>query len=129
MKIGTMPEHHDMARTEYGRVAVDFAVAIAQGNYGVARQMLVRSLQDEWSEQRLKQRFERMMKGGPVTEINALEGYDEYPDKPDGDVGGMYVSIGGHEPNEPILTFNEAVMVFVRREAEGLRIRELQWGR
>jgi len=119
----------ELIATEYGKVGLEFAQSLASGCYEVAHTMLTAELKQKWPAERIKQTFERMIQHGAVTRIEAMEGYDDYPDQQSGDIGGVYVSISGHDPREPLFTYNEAVMVHVRREREGPRIRKIIWGR
>ena len=119
----------ELVATEYGRIGLEFAQALIGGHYQVAHAMLTQELQQKWPVDKLKERLERMIQRGVVDGVVAEEGYDDYTDKPDGDIGGVYVSIYGHDATEPLFTFSEAVMIFVRRDDEGPRIREISWGR
>lgn len=119
----------DFANTEYGKFGLEFAFALAGGSYDVAHEMLTDELRRSWSPVRIQQTFEQMIQHGVVTGIAALDGSDKFPDDDARDIGGVYISISGHVQGEPLLTYNEAVMVHVRREQHGLRIRKLTWGR
>jgi len=114
--------------TEYGRLAVDFAQALAGDQYVTAREMLAQQLKSEMPEERLKDRFRKLIFGGVVAQIEAMEGYDQYPDKPPEDIGGVCLALHCHEQDKPLMSHNAFLMVFVKREAGGPRIREVRWG-
>lgn len=134
----TKPRPRQMERSQYwdepspqvvDDLGVNFAKALTAGEFDNAHSMLSQGMKEAWPPERLKARFEKMTGKGVVEDITAEEGYAHYANQPEGDLGGIYVSIVGHEREDPIFTFSEAVMVFVTNEAGVPRIREIRWGR
>jgi len=64
----------DFSKTEYGKVGLAFAHALASGDFDSAHAMLSDQLRHLWPPARIQQTFERMMQYGVVTEIEALDG-------------------------------------------------------
>ena len=60
----------------------------------------------------------------PITEVDLVSEciLEDWPAKQEGDVGYVYVALTGDG-------FCEAVTVTLTREADTIRIRELEWGR
>jgi hypothetical protein len=119
----------DVAPPEVTEIGVAFANALATGRYEDACKLLTSPLRADWPPAKLKSQFERMTMGGVVTDVEALEAHAKYANRRNDDLGGVYVSISGHALDQPVMTYNEAVLVFVVSQPEGPRIREIIWGR
>lgn len=117
------------APPEVERTGLDFTNALVAGDYKKANFLLTPQLAQQWPPDRLKDTFERMTLRGVVTQVEGEVGYADYPNKPPGDLGGVYIAVLGHQRDAPVMTFSEAVMVFVRQDPEGPRIRQIIWGR
>ena len=119
-----MPVGKALLATEYGRLGVAFAEALSGEDFQRAYAMLSPSLQEHSSLDEMICEFRSMIEygDGPVMDVTPEEGYTSYPDKPVEDIGGVYVSLRGDG-------FLEGILVFVCRESDGPRIREVQWRR
>jgi len=108
------------------RVAEQFGHAIARCDYAAAHSLLSKSAQAIHSPESLKQSVEELISvgDGPITDVDLVSEciLEHWPAKQAGDVGYVYVALTGDG-------FCEAVTVSLTREADGIRIRELEWGR
>jgi hypothetical protein len=110
-----MSDHKSFAQT--------FAERLAARDYAAAHPMLTTELQDRLSLAQLRMQFERMCRPGwKFDGIEVLQTMDDWPDRRSGDLGWVYVSIGGE-------VYSEAVTVVVAQEQREPRIRELEFGR
>lgn len=107
-----------------GRVALSFARALVDKQYGKAWQMLTRTLRDELSVDSLRSNYQEMVDYGQglARMIDVTYIMDNWPGRQDRDIGWAYVSIAGDD-------FSEAVTVIVCEEDGEARIRSLEWGR
>jgi hypothetical protein len=108
------------------RVAEQFGRSIAQGDYATAHSLLTEGARAAHSPDDLKQAVEQMIAigDGPITDVALVSEciLEDWPDKQESDVGYVYVALTGDG-------FCEAVTVTLTREADKIRIRELEWGR
>ena len=108
------------------RVAEQFGRLLAQGDYAAAHSLLTEGARGAHSPDDLKQAVEEMIAigDGPITDVALVSEciLADWPDKQDSDVGYVYVALTGDG-------FCEAVTVTLTREADEIRIRELEWGR
>ena len=108
------------------RVAEQFGRSIAQGDYAAAHSLLTEGARAVHSQDAIKQAVEEMIAigDGPITDVALVSEciLEDWPDKQESDVGYVYVALTGDG-------FCEAVTVTLTREADEIRIRELEWGR
>lgn len=104
---------------EYKNIAVKFSEALSKQNFASAVSFVSSECSDD-----LAYEFKEMISygDGPVTNIELMTSMEDWPDKKHGDVGWAYVSMSGSG-------FNEAVAVIVCEKEDGLKIREIEWGR
>ncbi len=107
-----------------GAVAIAFARALVAGKYKIAHEMLSASLQEAVSVEHLKKTYETMIEYGnsPPNYVDVDVAVDDWPGKPEADIGWVYVSIAGD-------SYAEAVTVIVTQEQTKQVIREIEWGR
>lgn len=110
--------------SEHGKVAFQFASAIANSNFPEAYGLLSEEQQNEQSPEMLEEGFKKMIeyRKGPVRHIELINEMMEWPAKEAHDVGWAYVAILGDE-------FSEAVSVVVSEENTQYKIRKIEWGR
>ncbi len=108
------------------RVAEQFGLAVAKGDFAAAHALLTRDAQILHSPADLREAVEEMIAtgDGPITEVAPVSEciLEDWPGKQGNDVGYVYVALTGDG-------FCEAVTVTLCREADQIRIRELEWGR
>jgi len=106
------------------KLAVEFAEAVASGDYARAHAFLASSLRSTLSAAQLKSDFTNMTSygSGVPTTIATTVTMDSWPDKQSGDVKWVYVSIAND-------TYSEAVTVVVADEGGKSVIRSVEWGR
>lgn len=111
----------------FGRVAIEFAQALVDGDFERAHRLLTPARRAELSPAVLQQEMAAMW--GPWTDgpprrvgFDAEFAGEQWPAKQPGDVGWAYVGIFGDSAVE-------AVTVTVAATDDGLRIREVVWGR
>jgi hypothetical protein len=107
-------------------VAEEFGKLIAEEDCVAAHRLLTRGAQKVHSPAKLKKAVKTMTAydPGPIREIEVMTDmilYD-WPDKEPGDLAWVYVSLVGD-------SFVEAVSLVIVEEADGTRIRQLEWGR
>jgi hypothetical protein len=113
--------------TPHGKVAVEFASALVEGDFARAHALLAPRLRQELTPQDLRDRLYSMFREYATGEPTRILFDDEYsaedwPAKQPGDLGWAYVGILGED-------FAEAVTVTVA-DVEGERcIRHIEWGR
>ena len=107
-------------------VAEQFGHAIARCDYVAAHSLLSKAARAAHSPESIKQAVEEMIAigDGPITEVDLVSEciLEDWPAKQERDVGYVYVALTGDG-------FCEAVTVTLTREADAIRIRELEWGR
>ena len=110
--------------TKHGKIAFDFATALANSDYTSAHGLLSESLKNEWSSDSLKKEYEEMIEygEGDVTHIEVMNEMIEWPTKENNDLGWAYVAMSGND-------FSEAVAVVICNEKNHLKVREIEWGR
>ena len=111
-------------------VAVDFSRAFVDGRFKDAHGRLCRALRSEFTPARLEEEFRSMgsYDGGRLTEIQEMEGMDDWPDKQPADICWCYVAVSGKSARHEG-SISEAVQVVLMREDEGVFIRTVEWGR
>jgi hypothetical protein len=108
--------------TPQGKIALQFAQLLVARNFVDAQAMLTPELRSRHSAADLQTQFDGMIsnwQGMPVTDVEAMNVLDEWPDRQAADMGWAYVSIGCDR-------FNEAVAVVV---TDAGLIRSIEWGR
>jgi len=105
-------------------LAVEFATAIAAGDYGRAHAFLSSGLRSATPASKLQTDYTEMVSygSGARTTIAAMTALDSWPEKQPGDVEWVYVAIAND-------TYSEAVTVVVAQENDKLVIRAIEWGR
>lgn len=108
----------------YKKTAYNFANALAKENYTDAFKLLSSNIESQWSPQKLKESYEKIIEygEGPATNVEVVDSMDYWPDKKDDDIGWAYVAIEGGD-------YAEAVTVIVSKENGDYRIRDIEWGR
>ena len=108
------------------QVAEQFGQLIAKSDYAAAHRLFTKAAQRFHSPDELKKAFEQMTAyaAGPVRQVEVMEDFvlDDWPDKQDGDIASVYVSLVGDD-------YVEAVSVVLAEETGALRIRQIEWGR
>lgn len=109
---------------DYRAVALEFVDALAARDYSGAYAMTSSEFKQGMSEGGLRRVFETIV---PLDwEFGKIEVAEQtlttWPTRQPADVGWAYVSIGGD-------VYSEAVTVVVTLEGDGLRIREVEFGR
>jgi hypothetical protein len=112
-----------------GQIAVDFANALVAEDYSAAHALLTGELQQKLTPDSLRSKLYGMFEGYAQGKPERIW-FDEatnpplevWPGKRPGDVCRAYVGIEGED-------FNEAVDLLIVRQPDGLRIREIFWGR
>ncbi|MBV5260720.1 hypothetical protein FLX56_20095 [Synechococcus moorigangaii CMS01] len=102
-------------------IALNFAQALVQGQFELARRLLAPTLQQQYSTSHLQRIFTEMLAygDGPPTDVAVVATMTDWPEKQPADWGWVYVSIAGDG-------YGEAVTVIVGRDR---LIRALEWGR
>jgi len=110
--------------TPHTKVAVEFATALASGDYGRAHAFLSQPLRSATPVAELEAEYKEMVSygSGAPTTVAAMTAMDEWPDKQPDDVEWVYVAIAND-------TYSEAVTVVVAHENGKLVIRSIEWGR
>ena len=107
-------------------IAEQFGHAITRCDYLAAHSLLSERAQIIHSPERIKQSVEKMIAAGdgPITDAELVTEciLEDWPARQEGDVGYVYVALVGDG-------FCEAVAVTLVREADAIRIRQLEWGR
>lgn len=114
-------------KTPHGRVAVEFASALVDGEFERAHALLVADLQRRLGPDDLRQclfdMFVDYASGLPTSiRIDEQPVCDDWPGKLPEDIGWAYVSIEGED-------FVEAVTVIVTDVKGQHLIRDVEWGR
>jgi hypothetical protein len=111
-------------------VAVDFSRALVAGRFDEAHGHLCRSLRSALTPAELEEDFRSMGRydGGILTEIEEMEGMDDWPDKQPDDICWCYIAVTGKSARYEG-SICEAVQVVLMREDEGIFIRTIEWGR
>ena len=108
----------------YKKTAYDFANALAKEDYTEAFKLLGSKIESQWSPQKLKTSYEKMIEygEGPATNVEVVESMNDWPDRKDDDIGWACVAIEGSD-------YTEAVTVIVSKENGDYRVRDIEWGR
>jgi len=108
------------------QVAEEFGKLIAEEDYVAAHRLLTREAQKVYSPAKLKKAVKTITAydPGPIREVEVMTDaiLFDWPDKAPGDLAWIYVSLVGD-------SFVEAVSLVLVEEADGTRIRQLEWGR
>ena len=104
--------------------ALKFTQALAARDYAAGYAMGAQEFRDKVSLQQLTAEFEEIVPEdwGSTDPIAVGETMDEWPGKGPGDIGWVYVSIGGD-------VYSEALVVIVAAEEGGLKVRDVEFGR
>ena len=111
-------------KSPHTTLAVEFATAIAAGDYERAHTFLSSGLRSATPASKLQTDYTEMVSygSGVPTTIAAMTAMDSWPEKQPGDVEWVYVAIAND-------TYSEAVTVVVAQENDTLVIRSIEWGR
>jgi hypothetical protein len=113
-------------RTIDTTVAEQFGHAIVRGDFEAAHAFLTEDAQKIYTPQAMRESVTLMTSyaDGPLLRVRITEGavWDEWPDKQFDDVATVYVSLEGD-------SFAEAATVILATTDDGLRIRDIEWGR
>lgn len=111
------------ADADFCAVAESFAEALMDLRFDDALALMSASQQQLLTPQDLARSYAAMVPdAASVTEVGVVDVMADWPDKLPADRGWAYVSMSGDD-------FAEAVTVVVEEGAEGLRIRQVEWGR
>jgi hypothetical protein len=105
-------------------VAMNFARALAAGDYPRAHGLLSASLKASRTAEQLGAEYAEMIsygEGAPDI-LQVMTTMDDWPDKRLGDTEWVYVAMANN-------TYSEAVTVVVAQEDGRLVIRSIEWGR
>lgn len=105
-------------------VALDFARALTNRDYGRAYEMTARDYRQRIPLETMQAAFDEMVPAdfGPVTSLEVGLTMESWPGKQGADVGWVYVSIGGD-------VYSEGVTVVVTMEDGSLKARDVEFGR
>jgi hypothetical protein len=110
----------------YENIAVEFAEALVSKRWEDARAFLDPQLQKNLPNEGLQKQYEDMFRygEGPALQVHFDPQFSmqQWPDKKEGDVGWVYVSLIGDG-------CVEAVTVVVSEHESRLKIRSIEWGR
>ena len=111
-------------QAEYGRVALEFATALVDGDFDKAHSLICQPCRADLPLAQLKAEYNEMIEygDGPPDFVEIMETLTDWPSRADGDIGWAYVAISGDG-------FSEAVAVVVSEDGDNKRIREIEWGR
>lgn len=110
--------------TSHGKVALEFAIALVNGKFEDAYQLLSSSIRADWSPSKLQEKYEKMVGYFDATpDFIHVDGVmADWPSKQPDDIGWAYTSIACDG-------YCEAVTVIVCNENGKHSIREIEWGR
>ncbi|PSR18272.1 hypothetical protein C8255_08290 [filamentous cyanobacterium CCP3] len=110
----------------YAQLAVEFARALARGDFTLANTLLSPELGADLTPDRLRETYEAMIEygDGPSTDVELIVTMEQWqlPEQRSTDLGWAYVAIAGEG-------YSEAVTVIVESTQDGPRIRDIEWGR
>ncbi|WGV27479.1 hypothetical protein [Halotia branconii] len=111
-------------KTPHGKVALEFATALANGKFEDAYQLLSSSICGNWSPSVLQDTYEEMIEysSTPTNYIQVEAVMTDWPGKQPQDIGWAYTLIACDGETE-------AVTVIVCTENEKHLIRDIEWGR
>ena len=107
------------------KIAKQFGKFIAKSDFVAAHGLLTKGAQKRHSPDKLRKNFEQTTAyaPGPVRKVEVMgDVLGDWPDKRDGDIAWVYVSLYGDD-------YVEAVSVTLAEETGVVRIRHLEWGR
>ena len=109
---------------DYRTFALEFTKALAAREYDKAYVMTSWEYQQQTSLEQLQQSFKTVVPEdwGEMGPVDVGEIMTNWPGKQAADIGWIHVSIGGD-------VYSEAITVVVTLEDEGLKIREIEFGR
>jgi len=113
-----------VAGSDVEKVALEFVQALGNREYAQAHALTTRDFQERNTVVSLQNSFEAIvpLDWGPMEPIEVGETMADWPGKKPGDLGWVYVSIGGD-------VYSEAVIVIVAQEGGATKIREVEYGR
>ena len=105
-------------------VAQAFVTALGARRYPPAYALTSETYRQANSLEVMRDAFERVVPSdwGPLGPIVVAETLTDWPDKQQGDVAWVFVSVGGD-------MYSEAVTAVITREGSGLRVRSAEFGR
>jgi hypothetical protein len=107
----------------YKKVATEFAAALVARDFARAYALTSSGFRSTMTQAAMQAQYEAMVNPiEPVSAVQLANTMEQWPAKQPTDVGWAYVAINGAEGGE-------AVTVVVTREADALRIRDVEWGR
>jgi len=110
----------------YTDVAQRFGDLVAKTDYAAAHALLTKEARAVQTPDDFKEAVECLTSyaPGPIKEVEVMSDFilEDWPDKEDGDVAVIYVSLTGDG-------FCEAVTLTLTKEGNAFRIRCLEWGR
>jgi hypothetical protein len=112
------------SHTPNTELAMNFARALAAGDYPRAHGFLSAKLQASMTPEKLGADYAEMLQYGEGAPdiIQVMTTMDDWPDKRPGDTEWVYVAMANN-------TYSEAVTVVVTQESSRLAIRSIEWGR
>ena len=104
--------------------ALEFANALVRRDDEAAYAMTTRDYQRRVPLATLRERFDAItpVEFGPITSVDVGMSMESWPDKQGGDVGWVYVTIGGD-------VYSEALIVVITVEDDAMKVREVEFGR
>ncbi len=110
--------------SDYRQTALQFAESLAAREYPNAYAMTSQEYRKRTTAEQLRTSFETIVPAdwGPIGPIQVGQTTTSWPGKRPGDLGLVYVSIGGD-------VYSEAITVVVTVESGEQRIREVEFGR
>lgn len=104
--------------TQYGKIALEFAKALAAEDFALAYSFLHQ--EDVDLEEELGEMLECY--DGPITLIEVMDEMESWPGKSEIDIGWAYAALTGDG-------FSEAIAVVVSNVNNSLKITNIEWGR
>jgi hypothetical protein len=107
----------------YKEVATEFAAALVAKDFARAYALTSSAFRSTMTQAAMQAQYEAMVAPlGRVSAAQLMNTMEQWPAKQPTDVGWAYVAINGDGGGE-------GVTVVVTREADALRIRDVEWGR
>jgi hypothetical protein len=111
-------------------IAVEFAHHLVAGRFEQARLLLAKDTMTDYSVEELAYNFSILGQydGGKLTEVQAMDGLDDWPTKNIDDICSFYIALSGRSARGEGWIC-EAVAGILKNESESIRIHSLEWGR
>jgi hypothetical protein len=107
-------------------VAEQFGRAVVRGNFAAAYALLTKDAQQIYTPEAMEVVVADMISYADEPLVRSVvmidHVMDDWPDKKQGDVACLYISLEAE-------SFSEGAMVILTKTADGIRIREIEWGR